>query len=135
MILGMIGGGGDGAALARAFVAPEADVGWADRVLMTGPHLPQHVRDELNRVAAGQPRVTIVDHQEEPEALLARAARVVTMGGYNSVMEVLAHGIPTLVVPRVAPREEQLIRARYAQPSPKLFPVAVTYLVPQGLSA
>lgn len=32
-------------------------------------------------------------------------------------------------------REEQLIRARYARPSPKLFPVAVTYLFPQHLAA
>lgn len=26
------------------------------------------------------------------------------------------------------------IRARYASPSPRLFPVSVTYLVPQGLT-
>jgi len=31
--------------------------------------------------------------------------------------------------------EEELIRARYAKPSPKLFPVAVTYLFPQHLAA
>jgi len=31
-------------------------------------------------------------------------------------------------------QEEQRIRARYASPSPRLFPVSVTYLVPQGLS-
>jgi superfamily II DNA or RNA helicase len=30
-------------------------------------------------------------------------------------------------------QEEARIRARYAQPTPRLFPVSVTYLVPQGL--
>ena len=30
--------------------------------------------------------------------------------------------------------EEKLIRDRYANPSPRLFPVSVTYLVPQGLA-
>jgi hypothetical protein len=35
-------------------------------------------------------------------------------------------------LPNEMEREEELIRARYASPSPKLFPVAVTYLVPQS---
>src|SRR3712207_5250122 len=34
------------------------------------------------------------------------------MGGYNTVCELLAEDKRTLVVPRVAPRSEQLIRAR-----------------------
>jgi superfamily II DNA or RNA helicase len=37
-------------------------------------------------------------------------------------------------LPKEMEREEELIRARYARPSPKLFPVAVTYLVPQSLA-
>lgn len=38
-------------------------------------------------------------------------------------------------LPQEMQREEQLIRERYANPTPRLFPVSVTYLVPQGLSA
>ena len=34
------------------------------------------------------------------------------MGGYNTLCEVLSAGAPAVVVPRVAPRLEQLIRAR-----------------------
>jgi predicted glycosyltransferase len=33
------------------------------------------------------------------------------MGGYNTVCEVLVAGKPLLVVPRIRPREEQMIRA------------------------
>jgi predicted glycosyltransferase len=33
------------------------------------------------------------------------------MGGYNTVSEVLQAGVPALVVPRVRPSSEQLIRA------------------------
>lgn len=33
------------------------------------------------------------------------------MGGYNSVCEVLSLGRPALIVPRVRPRAEQVIRA------------------------
>jgi hypothetical protein len=37
-------------------------------------------------------------------------------------------------LPQEMAQEEQRIRARYASPSPRLFPVSVTYLVPQGLT-
>lgn len=37
-------------------------------------------------------------------------------------------------LPMEMEQEERRIRARYASPSPRLFPVAVTYLVPQGLT-
>jgi hypothetical protein len=32
-------------------------------------------------------------------------------------------------------REAQMIRARYVSPSPRLFPVSVTYLVPERLAS
>jgi len=43
---------------------------------------------------------------------IQRAAAIVTMGGYNSMLECVAMGKPTVVVPRETPRREQLIRAR-----------------------
>jgi predicted glycosyltransferase len=33
------------------------------------------------------------------------------MGGYNTICEILTHGIPALIIPRETPRQEQLIRA------------------------
>ena len=52
-----------------------------------------------------------------PDALaeVREAAAVVSMGGYNSVAEILATTTPALVVPRERPRREQLIRARALQ--------------------
>jgi predicted glycosyltransferase len=44
--------------------------------------------------------------------VLAGARGVVTMGGYNTISEVLQTGVPALVIPRVRPSQEQLIRAR-----------------------
>ena len=43
------------------------------------------------------------------------AEAVVSMGGYNTVCEVLAEDVPALVVPRVRPRQEQLVRAERLQ--------------------
>ena len=36
------------------------------------------------------------------------------MGGYNTYCEILSFDRPALIVPRVAPRQEQLIRAQRA---------------------
>jgi len=43
--------------------------------------------------------------------LIGGADLFVTMGGYNSVVEAIATGCPTLVVPRVGPSAEQRMRA------------------------
>jgi predicted glycosyltransferase len=36
------------------------------------------------------------------------------MGGYNTYCEILSFNKPALIVPRITPREEQLLRARRA---------------------
>jgi predicted glycosyltransferase len=41
-----------------------------------------------------------------------RADHIVAMGGYNTICEVLSFRKPALIVPRVEPRREQLIRAQ-----------------------
>ena len=45
-------------------------------------------------------------------ALFPSVDALVCMGGYNTLAEVAAHGVPTVCVPRVTPRSEQWIRAR-----------------------
>jgi hypothetical protein len=37
-------------------------------------------------------------------------------------------------LPAELARETEAIRRRYADPQPRLFPVAVTFLVPEGLA-
>ena len=48
------------------------------------------------------------------ETLIEAAAGVVAMGGYNTFCEILSLDKRALIIPRVRPREEQLIRARRA---------------------
>ncbi|MGD9526326.1 glycosyltransferase family protein [Pseudonocardia sp.] len=104
----LLGGGQDGAALAQAFARAPRPTGTTP-VLVTGPHLPSTVADTLR---AAHPGLCVVDFCEDPAAWARRAAAVVCMGGYNTVAELLATDVPVLVVPRVAPRAEQLVRAR-----------------------
>ncbi|MHB1557855.1 MAG: glycosyltransferase family protein [Isosphaeraceae bacterium] len=110
LVLCLLGGGQDGAALSEAFAhaeLPEGSVG----VLVMGPYLPAEARAQVRRAAASRPQLRIVESLAEPGWLLRRADRVIAMGGYNTVCEILSFERTALIVPRIHPRREQLIRA------------------------
>src|SRR5258708_37171543 len=65
--------------------------------------LPEH--------AAANARLRVIKFIIEPTKLVARADRVIGMGGYNTVCEALSFEKRALIVPRVKPRREQIIRA------------------------
>ena len=112
MVVCTVGGGEDGAPLSWAFLEAMADLtghGWRG-VLVTGPLMPAGHQRGLGEQAA-RVDVTCVPFVDDMAGLLGRADVVVAMAGYNSICEVLAAGAPTVVVPRVAPRHEQLLRA------------------------
>jgi len=114
LALCLVGGGQDGAELAEAFVEAELPPD-TNGLLVTGPCLPGGVRGRLNRSVASNPRRRVVSFVHEPTRLVRRADCVVAMGGYNTVYEVLSFEKPALIVPRVTPRQEQLIRAERLQ--------------------
>src|SRR2546428_263470 len=104
----LVGGGRDGLTLAEAFLrAKKPGTG----VVVTGPLMPPESRASLRLLAAQHPRTHVLEFVTNPCPLLERADRVVAMGGYNTICEILAYRKPALVVPRTEPRTEQLIRA------------------------
>jgi predicted glycosyltransferase len=110
LVLCLVGGGQDGWRLAEAFAG--LTFGPGERgVLVLGPFMHAEARRALHAVAAGRLDLRVVDFLSEPAELLPHAARVISMGGYNTVLEALAFEVPLLVVPRVEPRQEQLYRA------------------------
>lgn len=106
----LVGGGQDGAELARAFVASTAPSDMTS-ILVTGPFLPETIRLELESAVRKRLRTRLYPFCRAISEVIARADRIVTMGGYNAVCEILAAGKRPLVVPRVHPRKEQWIRA------------------------
>lgn len=109
-VLGMVGGGSDGGHVARSFAAAPMPVATTG-VLLTGPYLPESERAVLDRAAAARDDLVVVPFTDEASGWIHGARAVVTMGGYNSVAEVLATDTPALVVPRTTPRCEQAVRA------------------------
>ncbi|SDT55996.1 glycosyltransferase family protein [Jiangella sp. DSM 45060] len=109
-VLGLVGGGADGWALARAFATAPMPVGHVG-VLVTGPRMPHHRQAELRAIVRTRPELRVFEFVDEVESWVEGADAVVSMGGYNTVCEVIAAGPPLLVVPRVRPRTEQLVRA------------------------
>ncbi len=110
LVLGLVGGGQDGHQLADAFSRVELPPD-TNAVLVTGPFMAQNVRRGLLRRIEQTPRMRVLEFVQEPTALLSRADRVVAMGGYGTTSEILSFEKHALIVPRVNPRREQLIRA------------------------
>ena len=71
-------------------------------------------RQKLMRKGSKIPHIEVIEFDNRMEELIAGATAVVAMGGYNTYCEILSFDKPALVVPRVNPREEQLIRATRA---------------------
>lgn len=110
LALCVVGGGQDGDALAEAFADAELPEGWNGLVL-TGPFMPEEVRVRLRARLELRERLRVLPGVAEPARFIAMADRVIAMAGYNTVGEVLSFGKRALLVPRVKPRSEQLVRA------------------------
>ena len=115
-ILVTTGGGGDGADLVRDVLnAYKEDRSLQQRALVVlGPYMPARKRIKLAKKASSLPYVEVIEFDNRMEELVAGAKAVVAMGGYNTYCEILSFDKPALIVPRVQPREEQLIRAMRA---------------------
>jgi predicted glycosyltransferase len=112
------GGGGDGADLVdtalSAYERFDGRLPWP-ALIVYGPFLPARQRAAFERRAARLPRVTTVTFHEHLENLMERAAAVVGLGGYNTFCEVISLNKRSLIVPRITPRAEQLLRADAAR--------------------
>ena len=108
-VLTMAGGGSDGYGLTAAAAAAAVPDGHR-HLVVTGPQMPRAQREKVRAAAA--PGTRVVASVPDGLSYIRSAAAVVVMGGYNTVCEVLGSATPALVVPRIAPRTEQLIRAR-----------------------
>jgi predicted glycosyltransferase len=117
LIVVTTGGGGDGFAVMDTYLAmlEEAPLEQnVNSVLVTGPFMPKRDRDSLFKRARKAGVHTFLFYRRM-EKLMAAADLVISMGGYNTLCEVVSQGTLSLVIPRETPRTEQLIRAQAFQ--------------------
>lgn len=129
-----VGGGRDGAALCRAFADCTLPAGHRG-IILTGTQMPVAARDHLEARVAARSDIDIVDFLPEPLPLMQGAARIIAMGGYNTVTEALSLRRPTLIVPRTAPRREQVLRAERLAAQGAIGMILPDQLTPARLSA
>jgi predicted glycosyltransferase len=109
-VLCLVGGGQDGQALAGAFARARFPRGHHG-VVLVGSQMPDSQQEALMGLAQCRNDLTVHDFVPGADDFVRGASAAVSMGGYNSVCELLASRRPTLLVPRVTPREEQAVRA------------------------
>jgi predicted glycosyltransferase len=108
------GGGRDGYELHRcmleALPRDRAEASF-DCLLVSGPLMAEKAQQELERTAAELESVNFLRFVGDLAPYIAAADVVVSMAGHNSVSEILSFGRPAVLVPRLAPRSDQAIRA------------------------
>jgi predicted glycosyltransferase len=109
LVLATTGGGEDGFRLLETFIHAAADAPWQGMVV-TGPMTPP---DELKRLRklADSNDVPLEMFVPNLSAAFSSVDALVCMGGYNTLAEAVSQGVPTVCVPRMFPRAEQVIRA------------------------
>lgn len=110
LVLATAGGGEDGFTLLSTFIEASAGARW-QALAVSGPQCPPRRIQSLRSLAtvAGVAFRRFVPGISQA---FASADVLVSMGGYGTLVEAVSSGIPTICVPRVRPRREQLIRAR-----------------------
>lgn len=114
LVLVAAGGGEDGFNLISAYLrglslrnrgaAPSS-------VVFCGPEMPSAQKQQVRDLAHGLPGVHVDDFTNDMMSYVSAADLVVSMGGYNTVCELLSARRRALIVPRTQPVREQLVRA------------------------
>jgi predicted glycosyltransferase len=77
--------------------------------------------------------IKILPFHPRLEELMKGADLVISMGGYNTICEILTQETPALIIPRETPRKEQLIRATCLKERGLLDYISWTDVTPQLL--
>lgn len=112
-VLVTAGGGGDGFKVIDTYLSmleAKPDSGFKS-MIVTGPMLNVKLYDKL-AFRARRLKIRIVKFHRKIEKVMLASDCVVSMGGYNTMCELICAARPMLVVPRSVPREEQLMRAQ-----------------------
>jgi len=112
LVLVTPGGGQDGYHLLTTYIAslktmPEN----VKSLIICGPEMPDHQREEIYKAMIDNPRLIISEFTNDMMSYMNASDIIISMGGYNTICEILSLNKPAIVVPRVKPVLEQQIRS------------------------
>lgn len=114
LVLVTPGGGEDGFPLIEAYLSGLAlfpKVPKFRSLIICGPEMPDAQKRTLMKMANAHPQVQMGEFTDDLMSYLAAADVTVSMGGYNTICEILSASKRAVVIPRFKPSQEQLIRA------------------------
>ncbi|OAJ93274.1 glycosyltransferase family protein [Vibrio bivalvicida] len=115
LIVAAAGGGDDGSLVLTTYLQALAQSAWGHQVntvVFYGPEMNDAGVEQLRHLASSMPHVTLLEFTPHFISYLSAADLVVAMGGYNTICEILSVKKPAIIVPRVTPVAEQLLRAQ-----------------------
>ena len=136
LVLVTPGGGEDGHALIQTYIQALQLMPIGARIrslIVTGPEMSEAQRKALNQSALRFPSVSMLEFTNDLPSYMNASDLVVSMGGYSTVCEILSLKKRAIIVPRVRPVEEQLIRAERMARLDLLTTIHPDSLTPQGL--
>jgi predicted glycosyltransferase len=81
-------------------------------LIFCGAEMPQQQQQQIHQQAQTLPGVTVLEFTNDLMSYVNTADAVICMCGYNTITEVLQKGKKAIVIPRIKPGQEQLIRAQ-----------------------
>jgi len=114
LVLVTPGGGEDGYQLVATTLQSLASLPLRDcprTHIVCGPEMNAEQRAHVHRSVLSMPNVSAQDFSDDMMSLMGAADVVLAMGGYNTVCELLTLRKRAVLVPRMKPGVEQLIRA------------------------
>ncbi|NJL64625.1 MAG: glycosyltransferase [Methylacidiphilales bacterium] len=118
LVLVTPGGGQDGYELINNYLQglktlPNSD--FINSLIICGPEMPREQKQALEETAKLNPQVRIKEFTDDLMSYVEAADAVVSMGGYNTICEILSAAKPAVIVPRIKPSQEQLMRCQRMQ--------------------
>lgn len=136
LILVTPGGGEDGSRLLETYLSGLEYVPVNHNIkslIICGPSMSKTERKQFFNTATKYPNVTMFEFTNDILSYMGAADIVVSMGGYNTICEILSLKKKAIVVPRAKPVEEQWLRAKRMTKLDLFRVIHPDKLTPQGL--
>ncbi len=114
LVLVTPGGGEDGYYLVKTYLSGLDLIPAQHNVkslVICGPEMPEDEKSELYQIAQNYPQVQIKEFTDDLISYIGAADAIVSMSGYNTICEILSLKKSAVIVPRIKPSREQIIRA------------------------